>query len=193
MRKSRARNKIAAVLTRYLVSHTLLQLLRGNMAACSDSSSAPLPFHQLSPDSTLEQDEEPRAPLQCSDAWPSLCCNCAGNIVLSVACSESLSAQLPSPVFSMPPRAPAQCSDAWSSLCCSYSRNMELCAACSKRPFPFQQNSRHEQDAEIVSRQFCLRAPVQCSDDEQFISSSIQEENFDKAKSELVCSSSSNG
>ena len=42
VRKSRARNKIAAVLTRYLVSHTLLQLLRGNMAACSDSSSAPL-------------------------------------------------------------------------------------------------------------------------------------------------------
>ena len=186
--------KIATVL---LVGHTaVLQQLRGNMAAGSDSSSALQPFYQLSPDSTIEQDEEPRAPIQCSDARPSLlCCNCARNIVLSAACSEKLSrAPLPaSPVFSMPPRTTVPCSDARSSLCYSYSRFMDLCAAvaaCSERPLPSQQDLRHEQDEEIVSRQFCLRALVQCSDDEQFILSSIQEEKFDKEKTELVCSSS---
>ena len=127
----------------------------------------------------------------------------------SAACSERLSpATLPfhqlsqhSPleqdvddVFSIPPCAPRQCSDTWSSIFCSYSGNMELSAVCSERPLSSQQlsqDSRQEQDAEIVPSQFCLRA-LQCSDDlsdEQFIKSSIQEENFDKAKSELVCSS----
>ena len=95
-------------------------------------------------------------------------------------------------VFSIPPCAPRQCSDTWSSISCSYSENMELSAVCSERPLSSQQlpqDSRQEQDAEIVP-QFCLRALQRSDDlsDEQFMKSSTQEENFDKAKSELVCS-----
>ena len=81
-----------------------------------------------------------------------------------------------------------------------YSRQrMEPSAACSERlsaPLSFQQlspDSPYEQDVgdEELVTQFYLRAPVRCSDDrldEQFADFSIEEVNFDKAKSELVCS-----
>ena len=90
----------------------------------------------------------------------------------------------------MPPRALLQCSDA----CCSYSGNMKLSTARSERSLPSQQlsqDSPQEQDAEdeeIVS-QFCLRAPVRCSDgfSDDFIAPSIEEVDFDSSKSEFVC------
>ena len=169
-------------------SVTLLQLVRGNMAACS---AAPPPFYRLSQQEQDVDDEEiipPRAPVQCSDAWSSLCCNCTGNMELSAARSTLL-ARLPSSEENIPLRAPVPCSDAWSSLC-SNSRNMELfAAACLEIPFPSQQNLRHVADEEMV----CLRAPVRCSEDlsdEQFVESSIEEINFDEGKTELVCSTS---
>ena len=168
------------------------------MAACS---AAPQPFYQLSQHSPLEQyldDEETtfsmplRPPVKCSDAWSSLCCSYSENMELSTTRSGRLSAPLllPSPEeikFSIPPRSLLQCSDVWSPLCCSYSRKMELSPSRQ-----LWQNSRHRQDAEIMS-EFCLRAPVLCSEDlsvEQFADFSTEEVNFDKAKSELVCSSS---
>ena len=60
----------------------------------------------------------------------------------------------------------------------------------------FQQlspDSLYEQDVgdEELVTQFYLRAPVRCSDDrldKEFADFSIEEVNFDKAKSELVCS-----
>ena len=166
-------------------SVTLLQLVRGNMAACS---AAAQPFYRLSQQEQDMDDEEimpPRAPVQCSDAWSSLCCSCTGNMELSAARSRWL-APLPSPEENIPLRAPVPCSDAWSSLY-SNSRNLELfAAACLEIQFPSQQDLRHEQ-------QFCLRAPVRCSEDlsdEQFVESSIEEINFDEGKTELVCSNS---
>ena len=135
-----------------------------------------------------------------------LYCNYLWNMEPPAACSGRLSAPLPfqqlfqdSPheqdvdneeiMLPTPPRALLQCSDA----CCSYSGNMKLS---TERSLPSQQqlsqDSPQEQDAEdeeIVS-QFCLRAPVRCSDDfsDDFIAPSIEEVDFDSSKSELVCS-----
>ena len=129
-------------------------------AACSERLSATLPFHQLSQDLPLEQD------------------------VVDVDGEEIM--------FSMPSRVPVQCSDGVS--VCSYLGNIKQSATCSERlsaPLSFQQLSPYEQDIgdEELVTQFYQHAPVRCSDDrldEQFADFSI--DNFDKAKSELVCS-----
>ena len=125
-----------------------------------------------------------------------------GDTEPSAACSAPLPAHQLSPLQQdvddeeIPPCAPVQCSGAWSS---SYSGDMELSAACSERssvPLPFQHLSQDSpaQDVDDEEIFLQLRAPVQCSEDlssdEQFLESSIEEENFDKAKSELVCSNS---
>ena len=124
-----------------------------------------------------------------------------GDMEPPAACSAPLPAHQLSPLEQdvddeeIPPCAPVQCSGAWSS---SYSGDMELSAACSERspvPLPFQHLSQdspaQDVDDEEIFLQLYLRAPVQCSkdlsSDEQFLESSIEEENFDKAKSELVC------
>ena len=64
-------------------------------------------------------------------------------------------------------------------------------------PFP-QPATRHDQDEPVQSEEdefsmmqqqySWLRVPIQCSDaDEQNINYSIEEQNYDKEKSELVC------
>ena len=78
---------------------------------------------------------------------------------------------------------------------------MELFAERVSAPLPFPQPAtRHDQDepwpVQSEEDEFCLmqqqyswlRVPIQCSDaDEQIINYSIEEQSYDKEKSELVC------
>ena len=74
---------------------------------------------------------------------------------------------------------------------------MELFAERVTVPLPFPQlATRHDQDEPVQSEEFSmmqqqyswLREPIQCSDaDEQIINYSIEEQNYDKEKTELVC------
>ena len=77
---------------------------------------------------------------------------------------------------------------------------MELFAERVSAPLPFpQQATRQDQDELVQSEEdefsmmqqqySWLREPIQCSDaEEQIINYSIEEQNYDKEKSELVCS-----
>ena len=79
---------------------------------------------------------------------------------------------------------------------------MELFTERVSAPLPFPQPATRDDQAEpavqseeddsefsMMQQQYSwLRVPVQCSDaDEQIINYSIQEHNYDKEKSELVC------
>ena len=77
---------------------------------------------------------------------------------------------------------------------------MELFTEVVSAPLPFPQPAgKHDQDEPVQSEEdefsmlqqqySCwLRVPIQCSDaDEQIINYSIEEENYDKEKSEPVC------
>ena len=71
---------------------------------------------------------------------------------------------------------------------------MALFAERVSSPLPFLQPARQEQDVDdefsMLQQQPWIRTPIQCTDaatDEQFINFSIEEVNFVKEKSELVC------
>ena len=76
---------------------------------------------------------------------------------------------------------------------------MELLAERVSAPLPFPQPAtRHDQDEPVQSEEdefsmvqqheYSWRTPIQCSDaDEQIINYSIEEQNYNKEKTELVC------